>query len=654
MENSTNLEHQEILETKENKLLNFIRSTNWSIAFLALILLTIIFSLKQINNPDIGFHLRSGQWIVENLEFPSKDVFTYTSTSNDYIDMQWLYQVVMYAVQSAFGYAGLTIINVLLILLSFYLLYRLMVFRQVQMPVIVSTLFLVLITVHIWFSYRPELITWIGILLTVFILEVYYSSQKKNLFWLPVMIVVWVNMHGLFMIGLFIMAVYLISVCIRDKKLDIYFLKWFLIAVAAILVNPYFIIGATYPFNLLIRLDEANIFAQTISELQSPFSFTGEGFRLELDLYLYSAIASFVLMIATIKQRRIYEFVIFAALFYISFIAFRNIPVFMFYAGFVLAISLKDLFEIEAVRKLTNSLKPALNILQYVVVLIFILFAARIVTGNYYNSYGPGMDFGVGLNVKSFPVKAIEHMKAANLNGSVLNDIDSGGWIEWTFPGQVYIDGRLEVIKEDLYREYLGSFASGQLVNLVKKYDPRFIIFDHSKSYQWLDQMNGLNDFIIFYLDENFIVFGRNEIVSRIPRNQFADIFTRYDFKTAFTDEEIPGILSIQPGYDGSDWFKGFYKQYPQYPEMMNLAIMTIGLQAYREAEYIYLNVLEKTNGKLEEPLLKDLYFNLGTIYQIGKKMDYAKMCYEKYLQIDPSNEQIRARMNELQFQHNQ
>jgi hypothetical protein len=650
---STNPQTGKGIHPDENRILNFIKTTNWAIPLIALGILIVVFSLKQINNPDIGFHLKGGEWIIDNLKFPDKDVFTYTSTSKDYIDMQWLYQVMMYTVQSLAGYTGMTIFNVLLILTAFYLLYRLMLYRNVPLPIIILTSFLVLITIQIRFSYRPELLTWIGILITLSILEIYYSSQKKNLYWLPIISVLWVNMHGLFMIGLFTMGVYWISVLIRDKKPDLYFLKWFLIAIAATLINPYFITGATYPFYLLTRLDESNIFAQTISELQSPFSMMESSFVLELNLYFYTAIVSFLLMLVTFKTRRIYEYIIFAAFFYISYAAFRNVPIFMFYAGYMIAISLKDISQIDGVRNVIQKIRPGFNILQYAAAVIFILISARVVTGNYYNNYGGGIDFGVGLNQKSYPVKALEHMMASNLHGSVLNDIDSGGWIEWAFPGQVYIDGRLEVIGEELYKEYLNSLNTGQLVNLVNKYDPRFVVFNHSKAYSWIDQMNGLKDYMIFYLDENSIVYGKIDLVRVLPRNKLSQIFPLYDFKKEFTDDEIKKLLEIQPGYDTGDWFKSFYKSYPQYREMMNLAILTLGLQSYKEAEYIYLNVLEKTNGKLEEPLLRDLYFNLGTLYQLEGKMDNAKICYEKYLIIDPANEQIRARLNDLQHQHN-
>ncbi len=38
----------------------------------------------------MGFHLRAGQWILQNHAFPDKDLFTYTVNQNDYVDLHWL------------------------------------------------------------------------------------------------------------------------------------------------------------------------------------------------------------------------------------------------------------------------------------------------------------------------------------------------------------------------------------------------------------------------------------------------------------------------------------------------------------------------------------------------------------------------------------
>lgn len=633
---------------KSNPLINFIKSSSWSIPFLALIVLLIAFSLRLINNPDIGFHLKGGQWIIENFKFPGNDVFTYTVNSHEYIDMQWLYQVLIYLVQSVFGYAGLTILNVLLILTVFYLLFRVMRFREVPISIIVLSLFLVLLVIQFRFNYSPELMSWIGIVLTLFIMEVYYYTKKKNLYFLPIVILVWVNMHGFFIIGLFMIGCYVISTWIKDKKPDLYLLKWFGIAIAATLINPYFITGATYPFHLLARLDESNIFAQTIFELKSPMAGDFANLHFELNLYYWTAGLSLLLFLVTFKKRKVHEFLILLAFFYISYVAIRNVPVFMLYSGYALALCLKDIFSMESFNKFLEKLKFANDALAYSIAIAFILLSARVVTGNYYISYGKGFDFGVGLNNSSFPVNALKHMENYGLKKRIINDMGYGGWLGWQYPNQVFIDGRLDVIQEDFYKEYLESVNNGKLAELITKYNPELVIFNHGITISWISQMTKLKDWRLIYLDENTAVFGKRTAVSHVTMNTMAEFFIGKGFRIDYTQEDIDRILAIEPGFNKSDWFAGFYKQHNQYLNMIDFALFSLDITRLIEAEMIYLNVLEKSNGKLEPHLLKELYFNLGTIYHYNKKYANALKCYELGLRYDPTNPELLRRLPEV------
>ena len=61
-----------MLNGAETSLLPFL------IYFLAVLLLALVFALRPIASRDLGFHLRTGQWIVQEGEFPGKDVFTYS------------------------------------------------------------------------------------------------------------------------------------------------------------------------------------------------------------------------------------------------------------------------------------------------------------------------------------------------------------------------------------------------------------------------------------------------------------------------------------------------------------------------------------------------------------------------------------------------
>ena len=51
---------------------------------------------RQIVSPDIGFHLSSARWMLEHRAWPATDPFSFTVTGHPYIDMQWLFQLMLY------------------------------------------------------------------------------------------------------------------------------------------------------------------------------------------------------------------------------------------------------------------------------------------------------------------------------------------------------------------------------------------------------------------------------------------------------------------------------------------------------------------------------------------------------------------------------
>ena len=48
---------------------------------------------------------------LENGRFPSTDPFTYTSSSHEYIDLHWIYQVTLYTASKFFGEFGIVLVN---------------------------------------------------------------------------------------------------------------------------------------------------------------------------------------------------------------------------------------------------------------------------------------------------------------------------------------------------------------------------------------------------------------------------------------------------------------------------------------------------------------------------------------------------------------
>ena len=101
------------------------RSTSISLGLVALLsffVMTFIMGLVKIYSPDLGFHLKSAEWIVNNKQFIYTDSFSLSSEGRRYFDLQWLYQVFIYFLYNR-GESVLIIVNALLITVSLMLVW---------------------------------------------------------------------------------------------------------------------------------------------------------------------------------------------------------------------------------------------------------------------------------------------------------------------------------------------------------------------------------------------------------------------------------------------------------------------------------------------------------------------------------------------------
>src|SRR6266850_7947048 len=71
-------------------------------------------SSTTITCADMWWHLATGRYIVEHLEIPRTDIFSYTAAGSTWHNQEWLAQVIFYALFSSFGPTGLALFAVLL------------------------------------------------------------------------------------------------------------------------------------------------------------------------------------------------------------------------------------------------------------------------------------------------------------------------------------------------------------------------------------------------------------------------------------------------------------------------------------------------------------------------------------------------------------
>ena len=86
------------------------------------LLLALTVSVRLLSDPDLGTHLNGGRWIAEHHAAPQKDFSTYTVRGNDYTDIYWSFQLLLYGLYSIGGYKTLSLLVTVMSLLLFLLL----------------------------------------------------------------------------------------------------------------------------------------------------------------------------------------------------------------------------------------------------------------------------------------------------------------------------------------------------------------------------------------------------------------------------------------------------------------------------------------------------------------------------------------------------
>jgi hypothetical protein len=71
---------------------------------LAVLLFSVLW--RQTSEFDIWWHLAAGRWILEHRAIPHQDRFSFTRAGHEWLDLHWLYQVVLYLAYARFQELG--------------------------------------------------------------------------------------------------------------------------------------------------------------------------------------------------------------------------------------------------------------------------------------------------------------------------------------------------------------------------------------------------------------------------------------------------------------------------------------------------------------------------------------------------------------------
>ncbi|HUO56753.1 MAG TPA: hypothetical protein VMV05_01110 [bacterium] len=602
--------------------------TGWIYPLLAFAFLLLLLASKKIGSYDLGTHLRSGQWIVQNHSFPTKDTFTYTQNDRDYLDPYGLYQILLYGLQRIGGYSALNFMNIVVVFLTFGILFWRLKLSHASPGLATLLLFIGALAMERRFTVRPELFSWFFLSLTLLILELRLRGRDR-LYLLPLLQLLWVNTEGLFVLGWFAMGAFFMGIKLQTKKWDSKLLQFSLFSLVADLLNPYFLKGVLFPFVLWTRLQGSNLHKQTIVELYSPWEYLKvqkSHYDTNLHVYLFFLLAllCFSFLALTFNRRKFQDLVLLAGFTYMAATAVRNIPLFTLVAIPLLAACVSDfLFQ----RK-WNPFQSKWAV--FVLGLAITLTAARVATNAFYIEDRRLDRLGWGLDPEILPVKAAEFLARHHLDGRLLNDLNTGGWLDWKAPQPTFIDGRSEVMGDDFYRQYHESFQGIGLSQLVAIYQPKLVLAQYNAAYPWVEQLKHLSGWRLIYLDESAGIWSAPDYAPEIQALSFTSLLSEKSITPGSEDSVFKQLQVVTPAKFAA-WLEGFYSS-RTYP----MGLMSLGLFSLRSGEFatardFFTEALRQAGGGYEE-----IYYNLGVAsLRLGDRAS-GRRCLEDVLQLNP------------------
>ena len=173
------------------------------------------------------------------------DIYSYTAFGAEWINHEWLAELMMFFVYSIFGSAGLLIGKLFVGFAIIYILSLIASRRSCNRLVYGIVFVLCVFVMSPGFMIRPQLFTFLSVSYFLYVFHLYFERQMNLLWSLPLVMIFWVNCHGGFLVGagMFPVVVGCEYVTCRMRNKDKAHLRrmvfWLFLTEASILINPY-------------------------------------------------------------------------------------------------------------------------------------------------------------------------------------------------------------------------------------------------------------------------------------------------------------------------------------------------------------------------------------------------------------------------------
>jgi hypothetical protein len=174
---------------------------------------------RLLGDAGIGWHIRNGQLTLQTHTIPRTDPFSAGGAGQPWFAWEWLYDLAAGALDSAWGLNGIVLLGAWVIALTFFIVLRRAI-RDAGLLLAVIFVLLALCSATIHFFARPHVFSWLFGLLWWILLDADECAPNGDprAWLLPLLMILWVNVHGGFIVGLVLTALYFAAAAIDSRK----------------------------------------------------------------------------------------------------------------------------------------------------------------------------------------------------------------------------------------------------------------------------------------------------------------------------------------------------------------------------------------------------------------------------------------------------
>jgi hypothetical protein len=456
-----------------------------------------VYADKVLGDPDTYWHIAVGRWIIGHRAVPHEGIFSATMPHAPWVAHEWLAEVALAGLFDLFGWTGLVAAAALCVAIALAMLLRELLRELEPAHALIATGLAYLLALphllarpHIFTL--PILVAWVAALVRA------RSAERAPSTWLALLMTLWANLHGGYIVGLGLAALLGGEAVLLAKGWPARLRAgrgWALfggLSVIAALITPFGVDGLLLP----LRMSQMNVALTHLVEWRSPDFHTFQPIELWIMVVLFAAFSAgwrlppirtllvLLLLHMSLQHARFGETLGFCAPLLVA-------------AGLAPQLAGGSVGRLD--RMMAALARPARAggvVLAGALLLAisFVLYRGGVVR--------QASDFT--------PAAALEAVRAGHVQGPVFNDYNFGGYL--IFAGiEPFIDGRAELYGDAFIKRYAEAIlpTGDKLPQLLAEYGVTWtLITPGSAAAAVIDNLPGWRR---LYADDIAVVYVRDD-----------------------------------------------------------------------------------------------------------------------------------------------